>query len=63
MLILTRRAKEAIVINDDITIRIEEIKQDIVKISFVADKEKNQIWRKEIYDAKQRGKSTNATLK
>ncbi len=50
MLVLTRKYNESIVINDDITITIVQIKGDRVRLGFTAPKEVI-IHRQEVYDA------------
>ncbi len=49
MLFLTRKIGESIIINDDITLTVSEIRGSIVKLSFDYEKS-NRILRKEIYD-------------
>jgi carbon storage regulator len=49
MLFLTRKVGESIIINDDITLTVSEIRGSIVKLSFDYEKS-NRILRKEIYD-------------
>lgn len=50
MLVLSRKKNESIVINDDITVTIVEIRGDKVRIGFSAPKEVT-IHRQEVYDA------------
>jgi carbon storage regulator len=50
MLVLTRKRNERIVINDDITIVIVEIRGDKVRIGIEAPEEVT-VHRQEIYDA------------
>ena len=54
MLVLTRKRNEAILINDDITITVVEIRGDKVRLGVDAPKDV-PIHRKEVYDAIQRG--------
>lgn len=49
MLFLTRKVGESIIINDDITLTVSEIRGSIVKLSFDYEKS-NRILRKEIYE-------------
>ncbi|MGL4561891.1 MAG: carbon storage regulator CsrA, partial [Brevinema sp.] len=49
MLVLSRKESESIIINDNIEIKIVDIKMDQVKIGIVAPKE-IKILRKEILD-------------
>jgi carbon storage regulator len=49
MLVLTRKTGEGIVIGDDITIKVVELKGGGVRIGIEAPKEK-KIYRQEIYD-------------
>ena len=52
MLVLTRRPNESIVINDDVTVTVVEVKGERVKLGFDAP-EWIEIWRKEIWVEKQ----------
>ncbi len=50
MLVLSRKAGEAIVINDDITIVVVEIRDDKVRLGIEAPKEV-PVHRREVFDA------------
>ena len=50
MLVLTRRINESIVINDDISVLVVEIRGDRVRLGIEAPKDV-VVHRKEIYDA------------
>jgi carbon storage regulator len=50
MLVLSRKKNESIVINDDITIMVVEIRGDKVRLGIDAPKEM-PVHRKEVYDA------------
>ncbi|MCL2276775.1 MAG: carbon storage regulator CsrA [Treponema sp.] len=50
MLILSRKVNEKVVINDDITISIIEIRGDQVRVGIDAPK-KVKVFRQEVYDA------------
>jgi carbon storage regulator len=50
MLVLTRRKNESIVINDDITIVVVEIRGDKVRLGVEAPKECS-VHRREVFDA------------
>ena len=52
MLVLTRRPNESIVINDNVTVTVVEVKGDRVKLGFEAPRW-IEIWRKEIWVEKQ----------
>ncbi len=54
MLVLSRKKNESIVINDDITIVVVEIRGDKVRLGVEAPKEV-PVHRREVYDAIQRG--------
>ena len=56
MLILSRKRNESIVINDDITIVVVEIRGDKVRLGIEAPKEV-PVHRREVYDAIKRGES------
>ncbi|HEB49726.1 MAG TPA: carbon storage regulator [Desulfobulbus sp.] len=49
MLVLTRRAGEGIVIGDDITVKIIEVKGGGIRIGIDAPRE-TKIYRQEVYD-------------
>lgn len=50
MLVLSRKKNEAIVINDEITVTIVEIRGDKVRLGIVAPKEIS-VHRQEVHDA------------
>ena len=54
MLVLSRKKNESIVINNDITVVVVEIRGDKVRLGVEAPKEV-PVHRKEVYDAIQRG--------
>ena len=54
MLVLSRKKNESIVINDDITIVVVEIRGDKVRLGVEAPKEV-PVHRREVYDAIRRG--------
>ena len=58
MLVLSRKKNESIVINDNITIVVVEIRGDKVRLGVEAPKEV-PIHRREVYDAIQRGSEIN----
>lgn len=49
MLVLTRKAGEGLIIGDDITIKIVEIKGGSIRIGIDAPRE-SKIYRQEVYD-------------
>jgi carbon storage regulator len=49
MLVLTRRINESIVINDDVTILVVEVRGDRVRLGIEAPKDVT-VHRKEVYD-------------
>ena len=49
MLVLTRKAGEGVVIGDDITIKVIEVKGGAIRIGIDAPREK-KIYRQEVYD-------------
>lgn len=56
MLVLSRKKNESIVINNDITVTIVEIRGDKVRLGIVAPKEV-PVHRQEVYEAILRSKS------
>lgn len=58
MLVLSRKKNESIVINDDITIVIVEIRGDKVRLGVEAPKE-IPVHRREVYDAIKRAEKEN----
>jgi carbon storage regulator len=56
MLVLSRKKNESIVINNDITIVVVEIRGDKVRLGVEAPKEV-PVHRREVYDAIKRGES------
>lgn len=58
MLVLSRKKNESIVINDDITIVVVEIRGDKVRLGVEAPKEV-PVHRREVYDAIRRGDSAD----
>jgi carbon storage regulator len=59
MLVLSRRQRESIVINDDIVVTVIKIRRNQVHLAFEAPKE-TPIHRREIYDALSGFESTPA---
>jgi carbon storage regulator len=59
MLVLSRKKNESIVINNDITVTVVEIRGDKVRLGIVAPKEV-PVHRQEVYDAIH-GKPADAT--
>ncbi|MHB8969648.1 MAG: carbon storage regulator CsrA [Pirellulaceae bacterium] len=57
MLVLSRKKNESIVINDDITIVVVEIRGDKVRLGIEAPKEV-PVHRREVYDAIKRNETT-----
>lgn len=55
MLVLSRKKNESIVINDDITIVVVEIREDRVRLGVEAPKEV-PVHRREVFDAIHRNK-------
>ena len=55
MLVLSRKKNESIVINNDITVTVVEIRGDKVRLGIVAPKEV-PVHRQEVYDAIHGGK-------
>ncbi|MDE0940151.1 MAG: carbon storage regulator CsrA [Pirellulales bacterium] len=62
MLVLSRKKNESIVINDDITIVVVEIRGDKVRLGVEAPKE-IPVHRREVYDAIQRGATVEVPAK
>ncbi len=58
MLVLSRKKNESIVINDDITIVVVEIRGDKVRLGVEAPKEV-PVHRREVYDAIKRSEQAN----
>lgn len=58
MLVLSRKKNESIVINNDITIVVVEIRGDKVRLGVEAPKEV-PVHRREVYDAIHRNDATN----
>ena len=56
MLVLSRKKNESIVINDDITVVVVEIRGDKVRLGIEAPKEV-PVHRREVYDAIKRSES------
>lgn len=59
MLVLSRKKNESIVINNDITIVVVEIRGDKVRLGVEAPKEV-PVHRREVYDAIKRNAATEA---
>ena len=60
MLVLSRKKNESIVINNDITIVVVEIRGDKVRLGVEAPKEV-PVHRQEVYDAIQRANASDST--
>ncbi|MDP7268458.1 MAG: carbon storage regulator CsrA [Pirellulales bacterium] len=60
MLVLSRKKNESIVINDDITIVVVEIRGDKVRLGVEAPKE-IPVHRREVYDAIRHGNAAETT--
>jgi len=60
MLVLSRKKNESIVINNDITIVVVEIRGDKVRLGVEAPREV-PVHRREVYDAIQRQQSEDAS--
>ena len=60
MLVLSRKKNESIVINNDITIVVVEIRGDKVRLGVEAPKEV-PVHRREVYDAIKKSEAENAT--
>lgn len=61
MLVLSRKEQTAIQIGDDITVKVERITGSYVKLSIDAPREV-EVWRGEIWRAKQRGDDDRTDL-
>ncbi len=61
MLVLSRKKNESIVINDDITIVVVEIRGDKVRLGVEAPKEV-PVHRREVYDAIKRSNNSSAPV-
>ena len=59
MLVLSRKKNESIVINDDITIVVVEIRGDKVRLGVEAPKEV-PVHRREVYDAIKRNEASQS---
>jgi len=59
MLVLSRKKNESIVINDDITIVVVEIRGDKVRLGVEAPKEV-PVHRREVFDAIRRNEAANS---
>lgn len=57
MLVLSRKKNESIIINDDITVVVVEIRGDKVRLGVEAPKEVS-VHRREVFDAIQRHESS-----
>ena len=60
MLVLSRKKNESIVINNDITIVVVEIRGDKVRLGVEAPREV-PVHRREVYDAIKRGENEGAS--
>ena len=60
MLVLSRKKNESIIINDDITIVVVEIRGDKVRLGVEAPKEV-PVHRNEVYEAIRRNQGANST--
>lgn len=60
MLVLSRKKNESIIINDDITIVVVEIRGDKVRLGVEAPKE-IPVHRREVYDAIRNGNAAETT--
>jgi carbon storage regulator len=60
MLVLSRKKNESIVINDDITIVVVEIRGDKVRLGVEAPKEV-PVHRREVFDAIRRNEASGST--
>ncbi|MCI0641117.1 MAG: carbon storage regulator CsrA [Gemmataceae bacterium] len=50
MFVLSRKSNESIVINDDITVSVVELRKDMVRLGIVIPKDAT-VYRQEVYDA------------
>lgn len=62
MLVLSRKKNESIVINDDITVVVVEIRGDKVRLGVEAPKEV-PVHRREVYDAIKRSENSEISEK
>lgn len=60
MLVVSRKKNESIVINNDITVVVVEIRGDKVRLGIEAPKEV-PVHRREVYDAIKRSEANDAT--
>jgi len=61
MLVLSRKKNESIVINNDITVTVVEIRGDKVRLGIVAPKEV-PVHRQEVFDAIHAGETPEPTV-
>ena len=61
MLVLSRKKNESIVINNDITVVVDEIRGDKVRLGVEAPKEV-PVHRREVYDAIQQNEAAQAEV-
>jgi carbon storage regulator len=62
MLVLSRRKNESIIISNNVTITVVEIRGDKVRLGIEAPKE-IPVHRQEVHDAIKRGEGKNASTK